>query len=34
MSRASWMDELQEDSRIGVQKALARWQRQYDKKAA
>ncbi len=27
-----WMTELQVDARAGVQKALARWQRQYDKK--
>ena len=29
---APWMEILSEDPRIGVQKALAKWQRQYDKK--
>ena len=29
---ASWMEELAKDSRAGVKNALARWQRQYDKK--
>jgi ribonuclease HII len=28
----SWMDTLKEDNRAGVKGALARWQRQYDKK--
>ncbi len=29
---ASWMEELVKDTRAGVKTALARWQRQYDKK--
>ena len=28
----TWMEELAEDSRAGVKNALARWQRQYEKK--
>lgn len=30
--REPWMDELAQDSRAGVKNALARWQRQYEKK--
>lgn len=29
-----WIDELLQDSRVGVKKAIDRWQRQYDKKKA
>lgn len=29
--QTEWMKKLREDSRIGVQKALAKWQRNYDK---
>jgi len=28
----SWIESLREDSRVGVQKALARWERSYEKK--
>lgn len=28
----AWLKELEKDTRAGVQKALARWQRQYDKR--
>ena len=27
----SWMEELAQDSRTGVQNALSRWKRQYEK---
>lgn len=30
----SWMEELAQDSRAGVQNALSRWKRQYDKQKA